>query len=168
MLFWQWEHADMTWSPPAWLGGSVLLLLILIPPSSALAALGGNVASIDADRLHAEGALTRIVRTDAYALHEMRSATGTMIREYVNSSGTVFAVAWEGPWLPDLRQVLGDHFDHYQSAMLARQRARKGRGSVVIDEPGLIVLMSGHPRAFRGRAYVPALLPQGVQFDAIR
>lgn len=158
----------MTWTPPASLGGSALFLLTLMLPSSTLAALGGNVASVDADRVHAEGALTRIVRTDAYALHEMRSATGTMIREYVNSSGTVFAVAWEGPWLPDLRQVLGDHFDRYQSAMLARQRARKGRGSIVIDEPGLVVQMSGHPRAFSGRAYMPALMPQGVQLDAVR
>ena len=158
----------MRWTPAASLARSALLLLILILPSTAFAALGGNVASIDADRVHVEGALMRIVRNDAYALHEIRSASGTMIREYVNSSGTVFAVAWQGPWLPDLRQVLGDHFEQYQAAMRARQRARKGRGSIVIDEPGLVVQMSGHPRAFSGRAYVPALLPPGIQLEAIR
>jgi Protein of unknown function (DUF2844) len=147
---------------------STVLLLILTLPSSASAALGGNVASVDADRVHVEGSLTRIVRSDAYALHEIRSASGTMVREYVNSSGTVFAVAWEGPWLPDLRQVLGDHFDHYQSAMVARQRVRKGRGSILIDEPGLVVQASGHPRAFWGRAYLPALLPPGMQIEVIR
>ena len=87
----------------------------------------------------------RIVRNDAYALHEIRSASGTMIREYVNASGTVFAVAWDGPWLPDLRQVLGEHFDHYQAAMRARQRARGPRRAGRIDEPGLVVQMSGHP-----------------------
>jgi Protein of unknown function (DUF2844) len=129
----------MTWTPPVSLVRSALLLLILIVPSSALAALGGNIASVDADRVHVQGSLTRMVRSDAYALHEIRSASGAMIREYVNASGTVFAVAWEGPWPPDLRQVLGDHFDHYQSAMLARQRARKGRGAILIDEPGLVV-----------------------------
>ena len=87
----------MTWMSAASLARSALLLLILIPPSTAFAALGGNVASVDADRVHVEGALMRIVRNDAYALHEIRSASGTMIREYVNSSGTVFAVAWQGP-----------------------------------------------------------------------
>ncbi|MGH9140498.1 MAG: DUF2844 domain-containing protein, partial [Vicinamibacterales bacterium] len=114
------------------------------------------------------GALMRIVRNDAYALHEIRSASGTMIREYVNSSGTVFAVAWDGPWLPDLRQVLGDHFDRYQAAMRARQQARTGRGAVVIDGPGLVVQMSGHPRAFVGRAYLPPLVPPGVRLESIR
>ena len=143
-------------------------MLILTLPSSASAALGGTVASIDADRVHVQGSLTRMVRSNAYALHEIRSASGAMIREYVDVSGTVFAVAWEGPWPPDLRQVLGDHFDHYQSAMLARQRARKGRGSILIDEPGLVVQMSGHPRAFSGRAYLPALLPPGIQLEAVR
>jgi hypothetical protein len=80
----------------------------------------------------------------------------------------VFAVAWDGPWLPDLRQVLGDQFDRYQAAMQSRQRARTGRGAVVIDEQGLVVQMSGHPRAFTGRAYLPGLLPAGVQLESIR
>lgn len=153
---------------PAASAARVLLLCILVAPSTAFASLGGTVASVDADRVRAQGALMRIVQSDAYALHEIRSASGTMVREYVNGSGTVFAVAWDGPWLPDLRQVLGDRFDQYQAAMTANQRARKGRGVIAIDEPGLVVQMSGHPRAFTGRAYVPALLPQGIQLESIR
>ena len=126
------------------------------------------MTTVDADRVHMQGALMRIVQTGPFALHEIRSASGTMIREYVNSSGTVFAVAWDGPWLPDLRQVLGDHFDRYQAAMQRRQqcphRARRAghrRGRVVVQ-------MSGHPRAFTGRAYLPGLLPAGVQLASIR
>ena len=124
------------------------------------------MTSVDADRVHVQGALMRIVRNDAYALHEIRSASGTMIREYVNASGTVFAVAWDGPWLPDLRQVLGDHFDRYQAVMQSTaaraDRARRGRDR----RAGLVVQMSGHPRAFTGRAYLPALLPPGVQLES--
>jgi hypothetical protein len=142
--------------------------MLTLVPSSAFAALGGSVTTVDADRIHVTGALMRIVRSDTFALHEIRSASGTMIREYVNASGTVFAVAWDGPWLPDLRQVLGEHFDRYQSAMRSRQRARTGRRAVVINEPGLVVQMSGHPRAFTGRAYVPALMPAGVQPESLR
>jgi hypothetical protein len=145
-----------------------ILPVMLIRPSNAFAALGGSVSTVDADRVHIQGALMRIVQTGPFALHEIRSSSGTMIREYVNSSGTVFAVAWDGPWLPDLRQVLGDQFDRYQTAMQSRQRARTGRGSVVIDEQGLVVQMSGHPRAFTGRAYLPGLLPAGVQLESIR
>jgi hypothetical protein len=142
--------------------------MLTIVPSSAFAALGGSVTSVDADRVHVQGALMRIVRNDAFALHEIRSASGTMIREYVNGSGTVFAVVWDGPWLPDLRQVLGEHFDRYQAAMRARQSARTGHGVVAINDGGLVVQMSGHPRAFTGRAYVPALMPAGVQPESLR
>jgi Protein of unknown function (DUF2844) len=149
----------------AWRG---VLVLILTLPATAFAALGGDAASVDADRVRIQGALMRIVRNDSYALHEIRSASGTMIREYVSTSGTVFAVVWQGPWLPDLRQVLGAHFDQYETAMRSAQRERKGRGSVLIDGPDLVVQMTGHPRSFFGRAYVPALMPQGVQVESIR
>ena len=159
----------MAWMSPARLARLAFLPLILLAlPSIAFAALGGRVASVDADRIRVQGALMRIVRNDAYALHEIRSASGTMIREYVNPSGVVFAVAWDGPWLPDLRQVLGDQFDRYQAVMQSRQRGRSGRGAVVIDEPGLVVQMSGHPRAFQGRAYLPAQLPAGLALESIR
>jgi hypothetical protein len=159
----------MAWTSPARLARVVVLPLILFAsPSIVFAALGGSVTSVDADRIHVEGALMRIVRSDAYALHEIRSASGTMIREYVNPSGVVFAVAWDGAWLPDLRQVLGDHFDRYQAVMQSRQRARTRRGVVMIDEPGLVVQMSGHPRAFKGRAYLPAQLPTGLPLESIR
>jgi hypothetical protein len=158
----------MTWIAATRLARCGVLALALTLPTPAFAALGGNAASVDADRVRIQGALMRIVRNDSYALHEIRSASGTMIREYVSASGTVFAVAWQGPWLPDLRQVLGAHFDRYETAMRSARRERKARGFVMIDHPDLVVQMSGHPRSFFGRAYVPALLPQGVQVEAIR
>jgi hypothetical protein len=64
--------------------------------------------------------------------------------------------------------VLGAHFDQYGTAMRSARRERKGRGSVVIDGPDLVVQMTGHPRSFFGRVYVPALMPQGVQVESIR
>jgi len=146
----------------------VVLLSLVARPSAAWASLGGTVTTVDADRVRVEGALMRIVRNNTYTLHEIRSASGTMIREYVDPSGSVFAVAWDGPWLPDLRQVLGEHFDRYQTAMRARQQARTGRGVVAIDEGGLVVQMSGHPRAFTGRAYLSSRLPAGIELDSIR
>jgi hypothetical protein len=150
------------------LAGCGVLMLILILPTTVCAALGGNVASVDADRVRMQGALTQIVRSESFALHEIRSASGTMIREYVSTSGTVFAVVWQGPWLPDLRQVLGEHFDQYQTALRTARRDRKARGAVMIDGPDLVVQLSGHPRSFFGRVYVPALMPQGVQVESIR
>ncbi len=144
------------------------MAIVLSCAVDSRAALGGTASSVEADRVAVQGALMRMSRTDAFALHEIRSAAGTMIREYVSPGGTVFGVAWQGPWMPDLRQVLGDRFEPFQRAMQANRRARRGRGIVVIDEPDLVVRMSGHQRAFYGRAYIPALVPQGVQPEAIR
>jgi len=64
--------------------------------------------------------------------------------------------------------VLGDHFDHFQRSMQAAPHARRNRGVVAIDEPDLVVHISGHQRSFYGRAYLPALVPQGMAAEAIR
>jgi hypothetical protein len=142
-------------------------LAVLALPASASASLGGDASSVDADRVQMQGALLRVVNSDAYTLHEVQSSTGTTVREYVSSTGMVFAVAWQGPWLPNLRQLLGTYFDEYQRLQPV-QRNRRARGSIVIDQPDLVVQMSGHPRAFSGRAYVPRLMPLSVQAAAIR
>jgi hypothetical protein len=155
-------------SSRAWQIGSVLLAATLAPSGVASASLGDNASSVDRDRVHMQGALLRIVRADTHIVHEIRAASGTTVREYLTTTGTVFAVAWQGPWLPDMRQVLGTHFDQYQRAIQSGARTRKSRGSIVIDESDLVVQMSGHQRSFSGRAYVPALVPLGLRPDSIR
>lgn len=127
------------------------------------AALGDTEASVEADRLQA-GGTQRVLRAALYTVHELQTPTGTIVREYVSPAGTVFGVAWHGPSMPDLRQVLGMYFDRYVEA--ASKRA--ARGPVSITQPGLVVQSSGHARAFVGRAYIPEALPQGVAADSVR
>jgi hypothetical protein len=91
-----------------------------------------------------------------------------MVREFVSPSGKVFAVAWQGPSIPDLRQVLGTYFAQYAEAAQAAQKKRAGHGPLMIRESDLVAELSGHQRAFAGRAYVPQLVPLGMQPDAIR
>ena len=141
-------------------------LLATATPVSA--ALGGDVASGEADRVHIQGALTNIVRTDRYTLHEMRSSTGTTIREYVSPDGKVFAVSWKGPFLPDLRQVLGDYFAEYQTEARRVREGRRARGPLAIDTGDLTVVVSGHTRAFTGRAIANRLMPAGFDKNTIQ
>jgi hypothetical protein len=138
---------------------SVVLLscAFAVAAHPALAALGEQESSIDADQAHLR-ASARVTRTPAYTLHEMRSDSGTVVREYASPAGTVFAVSWQGPFLPDMKQLLGARFDELARAANGRRR----RGPLLIREPGLVVEMSGHPRSFSGRAYVPDLVPPGV------
>jgi hypothetical protein len=144
-----------------------LALLALALPFRAWAVLGGGVRSVQDDQVHMQGAL-RITNAQAFTVHEIRAPQGTVVREYVSPAGKVFGVAWEGPLLPDLRQVLGEHFDHFTQAVEAARASRHGHGSLVIQLPGLVVESTGHMRSFQGRAYIPETLPEGVHADAIR
>jgi len=151
-------------SPPSFQLFLTVTLLILALPALAWAALGGNASSVQADQAQM-GASVRITRTATHAVHELQAPGGQVIREYVSPSGIVFGVVWQGASKPDLKQLLGDHFEEVQQAL---QRRGVRRGPVVINEPGVIFEMGGHMRAFAGRAFLPQLLPSGVQADAIR
>jgi hypothetical protein len=97
-------------------------------------------------------------------MHDIAPPGGASVRQYVSPAGKVFAVAWQGPAMPDLRQLLGPHFDRY---VAAAKDKRVKRAPVVIRESTLVLVSGGHPRAFSGRAYVPDLVPQDVDADAL-
>jgi hypothetical protein len=151
------------------LGMTLGVILVLAAfPLPAFAALGGDVASVRTDQARMRSALLRITGAGTYTVHEIQTPYGTLVREYVSTTGTVFAVAWQGPWQPDLRQVLGTYFDHYVQSARAARSHRSVRAPLQIQEAELVVHASGHPRAFVGSAYDPRLLPQGFDAQAIR
>jgi hypothetical protein len=144
---------------------AILSAAVLMIDSPALAGLGEDVSSVQADQAQMLGSL-RSTQTQAYAVHEIHGATGTTVREYV-SGGKVFAVAWQGPWPPDMRQILASYFDQYRAAQ-TQVSSRAGRRPLMIEQPGLVVQSGGHMRSFAGRAYVPEMLPPGVSAEAIQ
>ena len=140
------------------------LVAALVVPSLAFASLGGNVASIQADQVQMK-ATSRIASTQAkYTVHEIQMTSGTAVREYVSTNGTVFGVAWNGPAVPNLRQVLGQYFVPFTQAPKARQ---SDHSHLLIQQAGLVVRASGHMRAFKGSAFIPSMLPQGVTTNEI-
>jgi hypothetical protein len=90
-----------------------------------------------------------------------------VVREYV-AGGVVFGVAWQGPSIPSLRLLLGVHYQPYIQAVQEQRAQRRGRGPLSVHLPDLVVESGGHMRAFAGRAYLPAMIPQGVHAEAIR
>lgn len=139
---------------------AVGLFAISIP---ALGALGGDAASVQADASALKGSL-RASSQSGSSVYEIAAASGTTVREYVSPGGAVYAVSWEGPVLPDLRQVLGSYFSRYVDTSKAQGPARP----LGIQQPDFVFESSGSMRAFFGKAYVPQLLPAGVSGDAIR
>jgi hypothetical protein len=130
----------------------------------ARASLGGNEASVQADAQQMDGGV-RVTPGDRYTVYEIARRSGVVVREYLSPTGIVFAVAWEGPWMPDMRVVLGTYFDRYSQA----HRPKRGHHrSFAVEEPDFVVHARGHMRAFYGEAYVLTLLPAGVDALEIR
>lgn len=138
--------------------------LAALAGAPARATLGGPIASVETDRQQIR-ATTRITAHAAFAVHELRNAGGDVVHEYVAPSGAVFAISWGGTTLPNLRQLLGIHFDTYVNST---HRQRGGRGHLVVRDRNLVVESTGHMRAFRGRAYLTDAFPTGVTVDDIK
>ncbi|WPB56129.1 DUF2844 domain-containing protein [Xylophilus sp. GOD-11R] len=151
----------------------LLALAAGLLPSLAFATLGGTETSIETDRVAMSATAGANNAGVGYTVRSFTLPSTTVVREYLSSStGLVFGVAWEGPAMPDLKQLLGEkHFDSIDSS--ARSRNREGRrGPMELrptgDSSGLVFDSTGHMRAFAGRAYLTPQLPNGVDTDAIR
>jgi hypothetical protein len=144
---------------------SAVLSCVFSQPASAT--LGGDLASVLADGDHMKGAI-RTSQAPAYALHEIESPNHVFVREYMSAEGKVFGVAWNGPFRPDLQQILGKYFDQFTQAVEAQRVARPGRHPITATQPGLVVEMGGHMRVLSGRAYIPDMLPESVRGEEVR
>src|SRR5215813_6727910 len=147
---------------------AVVLVSGVALPATLLASLGGTVSTVEADRVRMKSALVGIDQRGPYTVHSIQTPAGTTVREYYGSNGVVFGVAWQGPWQPDLRQLFGDYFDRYQTGVQRARTARAMRGRVAINDGTLVVKIGGHLRAIAGVAYVPQLLPAGVDPGVIK
>jgi len=143
------------------------LFAILALPFPLLASLGGDTTSVQADQTKMQGSRLT-TSSDSFTVHEIQASTGIAVKEYVSPAGKVFAVTWQGPAHPDLRQLLGTYFDQYSQEVQAQRSHRHGHGPLLIQLPGLVVQSAGHPRSFLGRAYVPQMLPAGVRAEDLR
>ena len=143
--------------------------LLLALPFPARAVLGDSAASVLTDQARMKGTL-RSVDNRTYVMHEI-TTSGTVVREYVSPAGAVFGVAWEGQFPPNFQQLLGPYYQQVQQAaaqQASEQPTRRRRGPVMIETPGIVFSQGGHMRSFHGQAYIPQLLPQGVQASDIR
>lgn len=146
---------------------TILLIGILAAaPLSAFAALGGNADSITTDKTQLRAQL-RAEASNGYNVHTLQTEAAINVREYISMQGKVFAVAWDGPNLPDLTQLLGEYFPAFRAAM-AKRRSHGIRGPVALQQDDFVIESNGHMRAYFGRAYVPSLVPPQVSFEEIQ
>jgi hypothetical protein len=127
-------------------------------PGSAHATLGGDVASITTNQQHLSAKRTVQPLVDGQR-HDLTLASGTIVHEYLSAKGAVYAVSWRGPQQPNLNELLGGY---RAKIAAAKGRARRGLHRVQFASEDLVVQASGHNNYYSGRAWVPSLVPAGV------
>jgi len=143
---------------------ATLGLLVLVLAGPARAALGGDAASVTNDTV-ALGASREITRAAGVEVHVLHLRSGTTVREYV-ARGKVFAVAWGGPTIPDLRRLLGAYFDAYVSSPQGRGTGH--HHTRVVATRDWVVQSAGHANGFLGRAWLSNELPAGFDLATVR
>jgi hypothetical protein len=132
----------------------------------ARAALGSDAASVATDAAELHG-IARATLQQQYDIEEITNANGMRVREFLNRNGSVFAVTWSGPVVPNLRTLLGASFEGYIKSVAALTQPGLHR-SLRIATSELVVESGGHMRAYSGRAYLPLLIPTGVSTADLR
>jgi len=151
---------------------TLICTLLLLQSAAAHAALGSapsnfgaaQPARLSAHRLELAASTASSAATTDYTVSETTLDSGTVVREYV-AAGTVFAVSWNGPFVPDLRTLLGAHFD-----TMTQQAARTphaGHTQFTLNQSDVVIESGGHMRAYVGRAWIPGQLPAGFATAAI-
>jgi hypothetical protein len=141
----------------SWMLAGTAAIAVLLP-CLASAALGEPEASVLADGAQLQGSI-KVSDQASYRLHEIQLPSGTLVREYAGLDGTVFAITWHGPYVPNLRQILGRYFDAYVAAAKA---PHADHHHLQVKQSDLVVEASGHMRAYNGHAYLPQAIPGGV------
>ena len=136
----------------------LLALVFACVGRTGLATLGAAPATPDNG--------TKIINT-AYTITESLLDNGTRVQEFVTPAGLVFAVSWRGPVLPDLRALLGDYMGIFQRYTEAARQAGLRGGPVNLAQEGLVLRSSGRMGHFSGHAYVPSLVPHGVNIHEL-
>ena len=128
--------------------------------------------SVDADQAAMNASEQISASTEAYTVYELKTATGTVVREYLSLAGSVFAVTWNGPTLPNVRQILGGYFSEYTEAAQkqhgrprssAHSPARSGRGIERADAGIFRSRLSSSRLAPRCRRYGYQMRAEGMQ-----
>jgi hypothetical protein len=141
-----------------------VLLILTLGAVPAWAVLGQYESSVSLDQqyLRSEDSVQAF---QGYKVHQLTSANGTVIREYVSPQGLVFGVTWRGHFMPNLQQLLGTYVTELQQGQRTQVVRRR---AVTIQGDDFVFSSVGHLRSFRGRAYVPSLVPSNVAVEVMQ
>jgi hypothetical protein len=147
----------------------LMLFLSLLQGALAHAALGGSPSDFGGTPVRQAARSLAAAGSDSgaavYTVSQSTLDSGTIVREYSDAAGVVFAVSWNGPTLPDLRTLLGDKFTTMTAA--AGKRPKAGHSQLAVEQSDVVIVSNGHMRSFAGHAWLPSALPAGFDTNTI-
>lgn len=134
-----------------------LMCLLWACASACHAGLGDAPAQLDS--YLSQRNLTQTLSNGTATYRETVLSTGTIVHEYLDSTGNVYAVTWKGPFQPDLKALLGSYFQVLNTASAS---GRKGMSGLHIVQSDFVLTSSGQMGALDGKAWLPPKLPVGM------
>ena len=161
----------LPWNAPAragWMRGAIGAVVAASWALSlpAQAALGGQVADLPRERLALRAQLQTTAQP-SYTTHTLSTASGYEIRQFATPQGQIFALAWRGPGIPNMQQLLGAHFATYQSELQAHPQQRS-RTALTVNHPNLVARAAGRMGSYSGMAYLPQQVPAQVRLSDLQ
>jgi len=168
---------------------SASVMFLAGAPSPARATLGESAASVAADEAQMnatagantaqptpggsaqatpEIAAQKAPTSGNFTVEQVTIPAGTVVSEYVDQGGTVFAVTWRGASPPDVPTLLGTYFKQYSDAANTGAPSPFGLHASQVHASDVTVETVGHMGFMWGRAYLPALMPAGVNPSEIK
>jgi hypothetical protein len=143
-----------------------VLLILSLGTVPAWAVLGQYESSVSVDQEYLRSA-DNVQAFQGYKVHQLTTANGTIVREYISPKGLVFGVAWQARFMPSMQQLLGSYVTKIQTASPAQAHVRHLRG-LIVKTDDFVFVSSGQMRFWKGSAYVPSLVPSNVSVEVVR
>ena len=146
----------------------LMFFVTVLQGALAYAALGSAPSDFGGTPVRAARSLAAAGNSTANAVYTVSQSTldsGTIVREYTDAAGKVFAVSWTGPTLPDLRTLLGSKFTALTDA--TGRRTQAGHSQLALNQSDVVIVSNGHMRSFAGHAFIPSAVPAGFDTTTI-
>ena len=146
----------------------LMFFVTVLQGALAYAALGSAPSDFGGTPVRAARSLAAAGNNTANAIYTVSQSTldsGTIVREYTDAAGKVFAVSWSGPTLPDLRTLLGSKFTALTDA--TGRRTQAGHSQLALNQSDVVIVSNGHMRSFAGHAFIPSAVPAGFDTTTI-
>lgn len=140
-------------------------LLMVLFPMLAMATLGESIDSA-AKNLSSARVAQKVSALEKYSVHQYEK-NGNTLREYASESGLVFAVGWNGFSKPDLSALFGSYYSEYIEGLNAVPK-QYGVKTVSMKTSKMVVRRGSRMRDQKGFAYVPSLVPEGVNIEELQ